>query len=74
MGLSDLHRIRLICSQCDKATSVDLLTEQVPVACSCGHIFELSEARPLLDRYREIARRMAEADFELELELPKGEE
>ena len=74
VGLSELHRVRLICSQCDKVTSVDLLTEEVPTACSCGHVFELQEVRPTLDRYTDLVRRMQDADFEVELELPRGEE
>jgi hypothetical protein len=74
VGLSELHRVRLICSQCDKVTSVDLLTESLPLACSCGHIFELSEARPMLDRYADLVRHMADADFEIELELPRSGE
>ena len=74
VGLSELHRVRLICSQCDKVTSADLLTESVPVTCSCGHVFELSDARPVLDRFTDIVRQMADADFEVELELPKQTE
>jgi len=73
VGLSELHRMRLICSQCDKVTSVDLLAEAAPVACSCGHVFDLGEVRPILDRYTEIVRRMQETDFEIELELPAAE-
>ncbi len=74
LGLSELHRIRLVCEACEKVTRVDLLTEQVPNACSCGHYFDLGTARPVLDRYREIIRTMAEADFEIELEQPEPEE
>jgi hypothetical protein len=74
LGLSELHRIRLVCEACEKVTRVDLLAEQVPTACSCGHYFDLGAARPVLDRYREIARTMAEADFEIELERPESEE
>ncbi len=73
VGLSELHRLRLTCSECDKITVVDLLEERLPAACSCGHVFDLSQARPMLDRYTDIVRTMAEADFEIELELPKAE-
>ena len=74
VGLSDLHRIRLRCAQCDKVISVDLLEQRPPATCSCGHFFDLGPAGPLLDRYADIVRAMADADFEIELELPKGEE
>ena len=75
VGLSEMHRIRLLCSSCDQPTSVDLLTESVPAKCACGHVFDLSNARPIIDRYTEIVRTMADKDFEIEIELPaEGEE
>jgi hypothetical protein len=74
VGLSELHRLRLVCARCSKVTSVNLLEERPPAACSCGHVFDFSAMGPVLDRYAEIVRRMADADFEIELELPKGEE
>jgi len=75
LGLSELHRIRLVCESCEKATIVDLLGEQVPAACSCGHYFDLTAVRPVLDRYADIVRTMADAEFEIELEPaePEGE-
>ena len=73
VGLSELHRIRLVCDACEKVTRVDLLTESLPTACSCGHYFDLMEARPLLDRYRDIVRAMSDSDFEIELEQPEPE-
>lgn len=74
LALSELHRIRLVCEACEKVTRVDLLTEPVPTACSCGHHFDLGEARSVLDRYQEIARALADADYEIELEQPEPEE
>jgi len=74
VGLSELHRVRFQCAQCDKVISINLLEEQVPAACSCGHFFDLGRVGPLLDRYADIVRALADADFEIELELPKGEE
>jgi len=74
LGLSELSRIRLVCSSCDKATTVDLLEESVPAACSCGHYFDLSAVRPALDRYRDLMRTLDSADFEIEIELPEAEE
>lgn len=74
VGLSDLHRVRFQCAQCERIISVDLLSERVPTACSCGHYFDLGAMGPILDRYADIMRTMADADFEVELELPKGEE
>ena len=73
VGLSEMHRIRLLCSVCEKALSIDLLTEAAPSQCACGHYFELSEARPILDKYAEVVRLMADKDFDIELELPKEE-
>jgi hypothetical protein len=71
VGLSELTRLRLVCSACEKPTSVDLLEEMVPAKCTCGHYFDLADALPILDRYREVVRLMADKDFEIELELPK---
>jgi len=74
VGLSELHRVRLQCAQCERVISVDLLQERVPASCSCGHYFSLGAAAPIMDRYADLVRQMADADFEVELELPKGEE
>jgi hypothetical protein len=74
VGLSELHRIRLACSKCDQPTVVDLLTERVPMTCACGHMFDLSQVIPILDRYADVMRLMANTDYEIEIELPKGEE
>jgi len=74
LGLSELHRIRLVCAECEQATSVDLLAERLPEQCRCGRYFDLSEARGVLDRYTEIMRTMAEADFEVEVEVPAVED
>jgi hypothetical protein len=71
VGLSELNRIRLICSTCDQPTSVDLLTERVPAMCSCGHRFDLNEALPIIDRFAEVVRSMADKDFDIEVELPE---
>lgn len=73
LGLSELHRIRLVCEECGEAASVDLISEQVPASCACGHYFDLLAARPVLDRYRDLMRTMAEADFEIEIEAPQEE-
>ena len=74
LSLSELHRLRLVCSECDKETSVDLLTERIPATCpQCGHYFDLSAARGVLDRYIDVVRTMADADFEIELERPREE-
>lgn len=74
VGLSDLHRLRLVCARCEKVTSVDLLEERPPATCACGHVFDWGEAGPIIDRYMDIVRRMADAEFEIELELPGAEE
>ncbi len=74
VGLSELHRMRLQCAQCDRIISVDLLAERPPATCSCGHFFDLGRVGPLLDRYADIVRAMGDADFEIVLELPKDEE
>lgn len=74
VGLSELHRIRLACSQCEAEVKLDLLTERVPASCpACGHIFALGAVQPVLDRYADIMRMMADADFDIELELPREE-
>ncbi len=73
LGLSELHRIRLVCAECDRAISVDLLTEGLPERCECGRYFDLSEARPVLDRYADLMRTMADADFDIEIEAPPAE-
>lgn len=74
VGLSEMHRIRLTCSECDRVTIVDLLNERVPTQCpDCGHYFDLNAARPVLDRYADVMRMMANTDFDIELELPKAE-
>jgi hypothetical protein len=70
VGLSELHRIRLACSDCEKVTGVDLLNERIPLACTCGHVFDLGEVRPVLERYSEVMRMLADTEFEVELELP----
>jgi hypothetical protein len=74
VGLSELHRIRLQCAQCERVIAVDLLQQGVPASCTCGHYFSLGAAAPIIERYAELVRHMADADFEIELELPKGEE
>jgi hypothetical protein len=77
LGLSELHRIVLVCEECDNEFSIDLLEEKPPEKCpSCGHQFDLTAARPVLDRYADLMRTMAEADFEIEVEVPapEGEE
>lgn len=74
LGLSELHVIRLVCAECEEATSVDLLTERLPEQCRCGRYFDLGEVRPVLDRYTDIMRTMADADFEIEVEVPEAEE
>ena len=74
LGLSELHRIRLVCESCEKVTPVDLLTESVPSVCSCGHYFDLTAVRPVLDRYTGLMRTLTDADFEIELEPPAPEE
>gem|GEM_PF-1568962 len=71
VGLSELHRVRLTCSDCDKVTAVDLLSERVPLACACGHVFDLGEMRGILERYSEVTRQLVNTDYEVELELPK---
>ena len=73
-GLSELHRIRLVCAQCEEATSVDLLTEPLPEQCQCGRYFDLGEARAVVGRYADLMRTMADVDFEIEVELPPAEE
>jgi len=71
LSLSELHRLRLVCSQCEDELTVDLLTERVPDTCpECGHIFNLAAARAVLDRYTDVIRLMEKADFEIELERP----
>lgn len=73
LGLSELHRVKLVCSECDREISVDLLKERVPASCECGHLFDLGAATAVLDRYADVMRMMAQADFEIELEPPGGE-
>ncbi|MFB3881221.1 MAG: hypothetical protein ACE149_08150 [Armatimonadota bacterium] len=72
-GLSELHRIRLVCAECEQATTVDLLADRLPDRCRCGRYFDLGEARPVIERYTEIMRTMDEADFEIEVEAPQAE-
>ena len=73
LSLSELHRIRLVCSECDKETTVDLLTERAPTKCSqCGHLFDLGPASAVLDRYTDVMRMMSNADYEIEVEPPQG--
>jgi len=75
LGLSQLHRVIIACSECDAGEVVDLLTDKLPEKCpGCGRVFDLTAARPILDRYADIMRTMAEADFEIELEVPEQEE
>jgi hypothetical protein len=75
IGLSQLHRVIITCSECDEGRAVDLLTDRLPEKCAgCGRLFDLSPARAILDRYADIMRSMAEADFEIELEVPEEEE
>lgn len=75
LGLSQLHRILLPCSECDADVTVDLLADKLPEKCpECAHVFDLTAARPILDRYADIMRTMAEADFEVELEVPEEEQ
>jgi hypothetical protein len=73
VGLSELHRIRVVCAQCGKVMSVDLLEERLPASCSCGHFFDFGEVGRIVDRLADIVREMADADFEVELELPREE-
>jgi hypothetical protein len=73
VGLSELHRIRLVCEECEQETVVDLLSESLPETCACGHRFDLGEAYIALERYAEVMRLLAKADFEIDVELPKGE-
>ena len=74
LSLSELHRIRLVCSECDRETSVDLVKDRVPTSCpECGHFFDLGPAVAVLDRYAEVMRMMSNADFEIEVEPPPGE-
>ncbi len=75
LGLSQLRRIVLTCSECDAGTTVDLVADRLPEKCAeCGHHFDLTAARAVLDRYADIMRMMADADFEIEVEVPGGEE
>jgi len=75
LGLSQLHRIVLPCNECDADVTVDLLADRLPEKCpECAHVFDLTAARIILDRYADIMRTMAEADFEIELEVPEEEE
>ncbi len=71
VGLSELHRVRLVCDACEKVTTVNLLTNEIPEACSCGHYFDLASVKPVLYQYREIMRTMAAADFDVEIEQPE---
>jgi hypothetical protein len=74
LSLSELHRIRLVCSECEHELSVDVLHERVPSSCpSCGHLFDIGAALPVLDRYADVMRMMANADFEIEVEPPAEE-
>lgn len=74
LSLSELHRIRLVCSDCGHETTVDLLDERVPPTCpNCGHRFDIGSALPVLDRYADVMRMLANADFEIEVEKPQGE-
>ncbi len=71
-GLSELHRIRLVCAECEKPTSVDLLVDRLPERCGqCSRYFDLSEARAVLDRYTDLMRTMADADYDIEIEVPE---
>jgi len=74
LGLSELHVIHLVCAECEEATSVDLLAERLPEQCRCGRYFDLGQARPVVDRYTDIMQTMADADFEIEVEVPAAEE
>jgi len=75
IGLSQLHRVVIACSECDAGDVVDLLTDKLPDKCpGCGRLLDLTAARPILDRYADIMRTMVEADFEIELEIPEEEE
>ena len=68
--LSELHCLRLVCAQCEHELTVDLLAETLPMTCpECGRLFDLGAARPVLAQYTEVMRLMANADFEIELEL-----
>ena len=73
LSLSELHRIRMVCSECDQEIAVDLLKERVPTTCDrCGHFFDLGPATAVLDRYADVMRMMANAEFEIELEPPQA--
>ena len=75
LGLSQLHRIVLACSECDADEVVDLLTDKLPEKCpGCGRVLDLAAARPILDRYTDIMKAMAEADFEIDIEMPEETE
>jgi len=71
LGLSELHRVRLVCAACEKATTIDLLAEPLPSTCSCGHYFDLAAVRPVLERYADVMRALVDVDFEIELEQPE---
>ncbi len=72
-GLSELHQIRLVCEECEQPIIVDLLAERTPEQCQCGRYFDLSAARPVLDRYADLMRVMANADFEIEIVIPEAQ-
>jgi len=75
IGLSQLHRMIVACSECDAGEVVDLLTDRLPEKCpGCGRLFDFSAARAIIDRYADIMRMMAEAEFEIEIEIPEEEE
>jgi hypothetical protein len=74
-GLSGLHRVWISCEECDAGVLIDLLTEKVPEQCAeCGRYYDLTAVRPVLDRYADVMRTMADADFEIYVELPEAEE
>ena len=74
LELSSLHRIWLECEECDDGVLVDLLKDRLPDRCECGHYYNLSEARSVLERYADVMRAMANADFEIYVQMPEDEE
>lgn len=55
--------------QVEDLVQLDLIESQLHAA---G--IPLARRAPIIERYAELVRHMADADFEIELELPKGEE
>ncbi len=70
--LSELHRMHLVCAQCEHEVTVDLLAESVPNTCpSCGRLFDLDRGArgagslhrcDAIDGERGLRDRVGEAD------------